>query len=172
MGNFLQNSFVDVVNLSITASYVIIFVLIARLFLKKIPKIFSYSLWSVVLFRLICPFTFSSAFSFLQVVGVNSGKMEYIPSIIGMMAQPQINTGIHGVDSAINASLPAASLVASANPMQIILFVLTVIWVAGIVSFLLYSIIAYLRLKFQVRTAMLVEDNIFASEKISSPFGT
>lgn len=62
MGDFLQNSFVDVVNMSITASYVIIFVLLARLCLKKAPRIFSYSLWTIVLFRLVCPFSFSSAF--------------------------------------------------------------------------------------------------------------
>jgi|GEM_PF-1419447 len=170
MGEFLQNSFVDVVNMSITASYVIIFVLLARLCLKKAPRIFSYSLWAIVLFRLVCPFSFSSAFSFLQMTGANSGTMEYIPSNIAMMAQPQINTGINSVNSAVNASLPAATPFASANPMQIILFVLAVIWAAGIVSFLLYSVIAYVRLKYRVRTAMLVKDNIFVSEKISSPF--
>ncbi len=170
MMEFLQKSFIDVVNMSITASYVIIFVLFARLLLKKAPRIFSYSLWIIVLFRLACPFSFSSAFSFLQMAGADSGKMEYVPSNIAMMAQPQINTGINSVNTAVNASLPAATPLASANPMQIILFVLAVIWAAGIVSFLLYSIIAYLRLKYRVRTAILVEDNIWESERISSPF--
>ncbi|MEA4925463.1 MAG: M56 family metallopeptidase [Syntrophomonadaceae bacterium] len=170
MGNFLQHAFLDVVNMSITASYVILFVLIVRLFLKKAPRIFSYSLWSVVLFRLICPFTFSSAFSFLQVAGGSSGKIEYIPSNLEMMAQPQINTGIQGFDSAVNASLPAASPAASVNPLQIILFILAVIWAAGVILGLLYSVIAYFRLKYRVRTAMLVKDNIWESEMISSPF--
>jgi beta-lactamase regulating signal transducer with metallopeptidase domain len=169
MGGF-QNLFVDVVNMSITASYVIILVLIARLFLKRAPRIFSYCLWIVVLFRLVCPFSFSSAFSFLQMAGANPGKLEYIPSNIEMMAQPQINTGINSVNAAVNSSLPAATPFASANPMQIILSVLTVIWIVGIVSLLLYSVIAYLRLKYRVRTAMLVEDNLWESEEISSPF--
>ena len=76
---FLQELFLSVLNMSINASYVILFVVMARLFLKKTPKIFSYTLWSVVLFRLVCPFSFSSAFSFLKAVTPSSGKMEYIP---------------------------------------------------------------------------------------------
>ena len=66
MGLSLQNLFLDVVNMSITASYMILFVLVVRLLLKKVPKIFSYGLWGVVLFRLICPFSFSAAFSLLH----------------------------------------------------------------------------------------------------------
>ena len=166
----LQDLFLDMVNMSITASYVILFVLIARLFLKKTPKVFSYSLWALVLFRLICPFSFSSAFSFLQAVSLNTGKMEYISSDIGMMAQPQINTGINGMNEVINSSLPAATPYASANPMQIILFIISVIWALGIISLLLYSIISYLMLKRKVRTAMLVKDNVFECEDIASPF--
>ena len=167
---FLQELFVNVVNMSITASYVILFVLVARLFLKKAPKIFSYSLWAVVLFRLICPFSFSSAFSLLQTVGSSSGKMEYIPSDIGIMAQPQVNTEMNVVNSAINTSLPAAIPYNSANPMKIVLSVLSVIWALGIVLLLLYSVISYLMLKHKVQTAILVKDNIFRSENISSPF--
>lgn len=170
MEAFLLDLFVDVVNMSITASYVIMFVLVARLCLKKAPKIFSYSLWSVVLFRLVCPFSFSSALSLLHTASGSSGKVQYIPSNIGLMEQPQINTGIKGVDSAINASLPLATPYASANPMQIILFVLAAIWAAVIVALLLYSVISYLMLKRKVSTAMLAKDNIFESETISSPF--
>lgn len=167
---FLQGLFVDVVNMSITASYVILFVLVARLFLGKAPKIFSYSLWAVVLFRLICPFSFSSAFSLLQTVSSSSGNMEYIPSNIGTMAQPQVNPQMNAVNSTINTSLPAALPYSSANPMQIVLSVLSMIWALGIVLLLLYSVISYLGLKHKVQTAILVKDNIFKSENISSPF--
>ena len=52
-------------NMSITASAVILVILPIRLLLKKIPKIFSYLLWSVVLFRLLCPISVSSPFSLL-----------------------------------------------------------------------------------------------------------
>ena len=76
MNLFLQNLFIDVLNMSLTASYVILFVLACRLLLKKVPKIFSYSLWTVVLFRLICPFSFSSAFSFLKIPSSYSNKKD------------------------------------------------------------------------------------------------
>lgn len=167
---FLQNLLVNIVNMSITASYVIVFVLAARLLLKKAPRIFSYGLWSVVLFRLICPFSFSSVFSLLQIAGKDSGKMQYIPLNIGSMAQPQVNTGMNSVDSVVNASLPAATPYNSVNPIQIILFVLTVIWAIGIAALLIYSILSYFKLKRRVCTALLLQDNVFECENISSPF--
>ncbi|MEG0597372.1 MAG: M56 family metallopeptidase, partial [Oscillospiraceae bacterium] len=61
----LETVFLQVLNMSVTGGMVILFVLIARLLLKKAPKIFSYALWSVVLFRLCCPFSFESAMSLL-----------------------------------------------------------------------------------------------------------
>ena len=86
--------FLQVLNMSLTAGYAVLFVLVARLFLKKAPKIFSYALWSVVLFRLICPFSFESLFSLL-VINANP-----IPENIMYAEVPQINTGINLVDNA------------------------------------------------------------------------
>lgn len=167
---FLQELFLSVLNMSITASYVILFVVMARLFLKKTPKIFSYALWAVVLFRLVCPFSFSAAFSLLKAVIPSSGKMDYIPFDVGMMGQPQIDTGIHGVNSIISNSLPAATPYVSANPMQMIMFILSVVWILGVLMLVSYSVASYLLLKRKVRTAMLVQGNIFECENISTPF--
>ncbi len=64
----LEKIFLQILNMSFTASFVIIFVLIVRLLLKKSPKVLSYALWGVVLFRLICPFSFESVFSLLPAV--------------------------------------------------------------------------------------------------------
>ena len=107
--------FLQVLNMSLTASYVILFVLAARLLLKKAPKIFSYALWGIVLFRLICPFSFESLFSLLLI------NPEPIPSNITYAELPQINTGIDLFDSAVNPILSAqtAAQGASINPMQI-----------------------------------------------------
>lgn len=167
---FLQKLFLSVLNLSITASYVILFVVVARFLLKRTPKIFSYTLWAIVLFRLVSPFTFSSAFSFLKAVTPSSGKMEYIPSDVGMMGQPQIDIGISGVNSIVNHSLPAATPYASVNPMQITIFILSVIWILGVLTVMIYSVASYLLLKQKVRTAVLLQGNIFECENISTPF--
>lgn len=168
MEQFLNDLFLSVLNMSITASYVILFVLLARLFLIKAPKFFSYSLWAVVLFRLVCPFSFSSALSFFGFFKKDS--MEHIPVNIGMMAQPHVNVGIDNINQVINNSLPAANPIVSANPMQIILFISSVLWALGILFLLLYSVVSYLLLKRKVNTAMLLKDNILESENIHSPF--
>lgn len=168
MEQLLINKFLAILNMSITASYVIIFVLFARVFLKKTLKIFAYSLWGVVLFRLISPLSFSFAWSFLSVL--DAAGVGYIPKNTGMMQNPQINVGSETVNNAINQSLPAVEIVASVNPMQILLFVLTIIWIIGVVTMVAYSIISYIRLKNRVSTGMIMNDNIYECENISSPF--
>ncbi|AKL95254.1 peptidase M56, BlaR1 [Clostridium aceticum] len=170
MASFLQELFLSILNMSITASYVILFVIVGRLFLKKAPKIFSYASWAVVLFRLISPFSFSSAFSLLKVGTSSFGKMEYIPSNIGMMAEPQIDLGISGLNTIISNSLPAATPYASINPTQIILLSLSIIWILGVLGLMTYSLISYLILKHKVGMAVLLQDNVFECENISSPF--
>ncbi|AOY77015.1 hypothetical protein [Clostridium formicaceticum] len=73
--------------------------------------------------------------------------MEYIPFDIGMMVEPQIDTGISGVNSIINNFLPAARPYASINPMQMIVFILSVIWIFGVLLLMIYSLTSYLMLK-------------------------
>jgi beta-lactamase regulating signal transducer with metallopeptidase domain len=170
MEHYAQNLFLRVLNMNVTASYVILFVVIARLFLKKAPKIFSYSLWSVVMFRLICTLSFSCAFSFLNPIVTTYGKMEHIPLKVGIMAQPKVDVGIKVVNTVINKSLPSATPIASSNPMEIILFVLSIIWTLGMLALVTYGIVSYMMLKKKVSTAMLIYDNIFECEKIKTPF--
>ncbi|MBN7771779.1 M56 family metallopeptidase [Clostridium aminobutyricum] len=169
MERLLENLFLDVLNMSITASYIIPFVILIRLFLKKVPKIYSYSLWSVVLFRLICPVSFSSNLNIMQFFG-QSENTEYIPSTIGLMAKPQVDTGIKAVDASINASLPAPIPYASANPMQIIQFILTCAWLIGVAVLLLYGIVSFIKLNKKVFTSVRIQDNIYESTAIASPF--
>ncbi|AET67225.1 antirepressor regulating drug resistance protein [Desulfosporosinus orientis DSM 765] len=168
MEQFLQDVFLAVLNMSITAGYAILFVLLARLLLKKTSKIFSYCLWGVVLFRLISPVSFSFALSFFGFMKKDS--MEHIPAGIGMMAQPQVDLGVDYVSQAVTSSLPAATPIASANPMQIILFIASLIWALGVLSLLAYSLVSYGLLKRKVSQSILVRDNIWECHAIQSPF--
>ena len=168
MEQLLENAFIAILNMSITASYVILFVIIARMLLKKAPKIFSYCLWATVWFRLVCPVSFSSTLSFLGLFGAN--RTGYVPVDIGMMPQPQINVGMNNIDQAINRFLPAQAPYASVNPMQILIYLATIIWALGMIVLLVYSVASYLSLRRKVSTAMLVTDNIYESEHIRSPF--
>ena len=96
--------------------------------------------------------------------------MEYIPAGIDMMAQPQVDLGVGYVSQAVTSSLPAANPMASANPMQIILFAAALVWALGLFSLLAYSLISYGLLKRKVRQAILVRDNIWECHAIRSPF--
>lgn len=158
--------FLQILNMSLTASYVILFVLAARLLLKKAPKIFSYTLWGVVLFRLICPFSFEGLFSLLM-VNTNS-----IPSDIAYAEVPQINTGITIVDNAANPLLAAqtASPAASVNQMQIWITLGNWIWLVGIAALLIYSFVSLLRLRSNLVGAVKWHDNIFLADHVASPF--
>ncbi len=174
MGLFYEDAFMTVLNMSVTASYVTLAVLAARFFLRKAPKLFSYALWSIVLFRLICPVSFSSGFSLLGLIGSyqvdNTFSAQYIPRKIGLMAVPQVNTGIDSVNAGINAALPAATPYASINPMQVWISLAGLIWLAGMVVLLGYAILSYQRLVSRISTATWVEDNIYETDLIQTPF--
>lgn len=161
----LDTLFLLVLNMSITASFVILMVLLVRLFLKKAPKIFSYALWAVVLFRLISPFSFESV---LGLVPINK---QPIQENIVYSTESQINTGLNIVDNTINTILPIPNNTSeSINPLQRWVFVGSVIWVIGITAMLIYSIIQFLMLKRNLIGSTPLRDNIYLTDYITSPF--
>jgi len=161
----LDKVFLQIINMSITASYVILFVIVARLLLKKAPKIFSYALWSVALFRLVCPFSFESVLSFISV------NTETIPQNIMYSQIPQINSGVTVIDQAINNSLPAPVVEgASVNPLQIWLVFGETVWLAGIILLLLYSVFTTVKLSRKLKKAKLISDNVFEMHGVKTPF--
>ena len=160
----LDNLFLQILNMSYTASIVILFVLAARLLLKKAPKIFSYALWSVVLFRLVCPFSFESLVSLLP------GNPAPISDKILYAQTPQINTGITGIDNAVNASLPVPATGASVNPIQIWTFIGEILWLSGIAVLLVYSIVSLIRLQKRLKNAVHEKENVYLEEHLATPF--
>jgi beta-lactamase regulating signal transducer with metallopeptidase domain len=169
----MEELFLKILNMSITATYVLLAVLFLRLILKRTPKWISYALWSLVLFRLVCPVSISSAFSVFGRIGKTAstgGGLEHIPENIGMMSVPQVDIGTTSINSVINNALPAAAPTASANPMQIFIFIGACVWLAGIAIMLIYSVVSYLRLKRHMMDATLLTGNIFETDKKTSPF--
>lgn len=169
----MEELFLKILNMSITATYVLVAVLILRLLLKRGPKWISYSLWSLVLFRLVCPVSFSSALSIFGRIGKTTSvksSLEYIPEDIGRMAIPQLEIVPGSINTVINNALPAPAPAASVNPMQILIFIGACIWMTGIAAMLLYSAISYLRLKYRLQDATLRWGNVFETDKITSPF--
>jgi|LGOV01.1.fsa_nt_gb beta-lactamase regulating signal transducer with metallopeptidase domain len=159
-----ETIFIDVLNMSYIGSIVIWVVLLARLLLKKAPKKYTYILWSVVLLRLIFPFSFNSA---LNLLPFNPNP---IPADLSLTPTPQIITGISTVDVPINNALPTPEIVASVNPLQIIISIGVIIWIIGILALLIYGISSYLKLKHHLKSAILEKDNIYISSTILTPF--
>lgn len=169
-----MNLFLVILNMSITASFVALAVIMVRFLLKRAPKIFSYILWAAVAIRLITPVSFTSSFSMLGFVKfqkkTGTGFMEFVPQEIGMQKNPVVDIGIKEISHFINSSLPAATPMASANPMQIIVWIGSIIWITGVIIFLLFSILSYLKILIKVRTATFVKDNIYETDQIDTPF--
>lgn len=157
----MEELFLQILNMSMMASIVIAAVILLRFPLKKAPKFISYSLWSVVLFRLVCPFSFESILSLLP-------SAKPLPQEILTAVIPVINSGIPLLDQAVR--LPAPMVGDSINPMQVLLFIGAILWIVGVAALVIYSIVSYFRLKRKVSTALLVEGNIYECEAISSPF--
>lgn len=170
----MTDLWISMLNMSITASYVAVAVMLARVLLRRAPKIFSYMLWSAVMIRLILPVSFTSSFSILRLAGSagssGTGQLQFVPKNIGMQAEPALNTGTGSAESLWNSLLPPAAPAAGANPVQIILWSGSLIWLTGVIVLLLYSVFSYVRVMRSVRTATLVNGHIFETDQILTPF--
>ncbi|WIV12912.1 M56 family metallopeptidase [Proteiniborus sp. MB09-C3] len=162
----MSELFLSVINMSLTASYVILFVIVIRLLLKKTPKLISYALWGVVAFRLIIPFSFESMFSLLP----RSTNTVPIPRDIIYQQIPHINSGIEVFDSFVSQLLPAPTIGASVNPLQIYIEIGSYIWILGTLMLLIYSLASVLLLKKQLNSAQLIEQNIYEFKNLKTPF--
>lgn len=164
----MEQIFLRVLNMSITAGYCVLVIMILRLLLRKMPKIYSYALWAVVYFRLVCPASIESVLSLVRV------NPQTIPMDIGVRETPRIYSGSAQVDTVINAgiqqTIPQAVIGASVNPMQVVLSVAGAAWILVAVFLILYSIWSVLRLKRQLADAKRVERNIYEAENLQTPF--
>ena len=160
----MEKIFIDILNMSLTASYVIVFVLVARYFLKRVSKIFSYALWAVVGIRLFVPFSFESVWSFIP-KGVNP-----ISQTIGIDSTPEMKIAIPLVSEIVSPILPSAAPTASINPMQIWLLIAEGIWIFGLLLLLFYSGFSIFRLKRQLRFACHEGMNVYLAEGLRTPF--
>ena len=163
----MNELFLKIINMSISASWLILAVLILRLVLKKAPKWVNVLLWGIVAVRLICPLSFESALSLIP-------SSETIPLDIEMAAKPTIDSGVPAINSVVNPVLssfaPPQHVLTSANPLQIWIPILNIIWLIGVGALLLYTAVSFWRLCRKVDTAVRYKGNIFQSENVSSPF--
>lgn len=159
----MTDIFIKVINMSIVGTMAIFIVLITRMLIKNRPKIFSYALWFLVFFRLICPISFSSAYS---LIGSINKDIEYI-NINHMQLDEEIITKINPSSFEY---VPTPTTLSSIELKNIIFQMLTIIWCIGVIVFLVISILSYIRIYKKVQYATLLYDNVYESDKIESPF--
>lgn len=185
MDEFVMHRLFPIVcNMSLTASVVILAVLAVRLLLRRAPKVFSYALWAVVLFRLLCPVSVTSAVSLLGALGAPAQErtavtsvMEYVPADIVRDMAPTVTPlpqdpfpaepGENIINTAPSVTQPDAAPTA---PLSGPVAVLTLTWLTGMALLLLYSVISLLRLRRRLVGAVRLEDNIYLADYIPSPF--
>ena len=162
----MSEIFLKIINMSISASYIVLAVLLLRLLLKKAPKWINVVLWGIVAVRLVCPFSIESVLSLIP-------SSEVVSPDIMMDRTPEINTGIPVLNQVINPVISGSFTPdpgTSANPLQLWIPAFAVIWIIGMITLLIYTVISFAKVKRKIGTAVLLRDNIYQSENVVSPF--
>ena len=159
--------FLKLLNLSISASWLVLAVLVLRLISKRSPKWMNVLLWGIVALRLVLPFSIESALSLIPSAETVS------PAAVQFAPAPTITSGVSVIDNAVNPSLSehfAAVPTASVNPLYVWTEIAGWVWLIGLGAMLLYALVSYLRLRRRVSVSLPVQDHIYLCDAISSPF--
>ena len=162
----MDDVFLKLVNLSISASWLILAVLVLRVVLKKAPKWVMPLLWGVVALRLVCLFSIESALSLIP-------SAETIPSEIVTETREPVLYEQATLDIVTNPTLPSAAEVpvgVSRQQAQVDFNIYSVLWLAGMAALLVHALVSAGKLKKKLATAILLRDNIYESEFVDSPF--
>jgi len=176
----MEALFLKLLNLSITAGWIVLAVLVLRLIFRKAPRWIFCLLWGIVALRLVCPLSLESSLSLIP-------SRETVPEDVLYTETPQIDSGVQVIDQVVNpvlSDLPAtlspitdkqtASSLPIVNPLekqvQPYTTVLAYLWFVGMIAMLTYTAVSYFLLKRRVSTATPLDENIKQSEQVASPF--
>ena len=162
----MSDLFISLFNMSITASWLVLAVVLLRFILKKAPKWINTVLWAFVGFRLICPFSFESIFSLIP-------STQTIPQNITNGPSFDVNTGINIVDTQVNDYLGShyfEGVTVPVNTGFTAVNIITVLWLLGIIAMMVYTGISFIRLNQKVREGVVQKDNIWLCDRIDTPF--
>ena len=163
----MSGIFLKLLNLSISASWLVLVVLALRLVLKRAPKWVNVLLWGMVALRLMLPFSIESALSLIPSAETLS------PEVVRFDPAPTITSGVTIIDNAVNPSLSesfAAAPLASVNPLYVWTYLAGWVWLIGLAAMLLYALVSYLRLRRRVSASIPLRENIYVCDEVPSPF--
>ena len=176
----LDTIYMQVLDMSKTASIVIPLILLARLLLKKAPKVFSYALWAVVLFRLLCPFSFEAPVSVVPEMSSVSEGYTLSEEPISLFGAGE--AAYQAVGDALNGGLGIQHIrTTEKDETGMTRYVTTdwwsvwilfgqYVWVAGVAVMLIYSAASYRKIRKKLLVVVPLRDNIFIADDIKSPF--
>ena len=163
--------FLNLLNMSITASWLILAVLGIRLLFRRIPKWITCLLWGVVAIRLIFPFSIESVFSLQpSAEPIRTSTMvegELIPYV------PFVDSNIGVVENTVNPLLAEAFAyqeTESVAPLQVFIGIAGSVWLSGMVVLLIFALVSMIKLRLRVREAVRYKENIYICDAVKSPF--
>lgn len=162
----MESVFLHLLNMSVTAGWLVLAVVVLRLVFRRAPKWIHCLLWVLVAVRLLCPVSIESALSLIP-------STETVPVDTFLYDTPAIHSGVPVVDAVVNPVISnsfAPRPGDSVNPMQVVSILAAYVWVLGMVAMVLYALISTLRLRRRVREAAYVRENIWQCDRIATPF--
>ncbi|MCI7019130.1 MAG: SH3 domain-containing protein [Clostridiales bacterium] len=167
----MGNLFSVVLNMSMTGSIVILLVMLARLILKRAPKIFSYALWAVVLFRLLCPVALTAPVSVLNALEPKVQEASESTSVIYFIpAEVNQNPDFTFVPAENQSGTEPVQVEEPEHTRLDLMTVASYVWLAGTGIMIAYSVIQYVRLRLKLIGAMAYRGNVYRADYIDTPF--
>ena len=169
----LENLFSNVLDMSITASYVAIAVIVIRFIIKKAPKSFSFAIWIPVLFRLVCPISFISNLSVFNFINRDSFR-----KIEGVSQSITVNNTISNIRSGqVSDNIAGNTVTNIANNTTLsqgignnFMYLVSILWMIGIQILIVYFIVSYIKTYSRIKTATLYNENVYESDQIDTAF--
>ena len=162
----MEDLFIHVMNISITASFLVLAIIFYRLFAKKTPKWVSVLLWGLVGLRLLLPFSIESDMSLVP-------SKSTVPVTITHDRYPALDTGFSALDEIVNPTLSGAMEARpeySANPVQVWITVLSLIWLSVLLCMLLYMAASFIYLRMKTIVRVEREENVYLCDCVKTPF--
>ena len=147
-------------NMSITAGWIILVLLALRLIFRRAPKRLLCDLWGLAALRLLIPVSFQSKFSFVpstQTVAIN-----------GILEPYSINLGFDSINDAVDAILENTD--EFSYDIYYWIDRLSFTWLIGMCVLLLLALVSYIQIRRSVRESVPVRDRIYLCDGLSSPF--
>ncbi len=152
------------------AGGIVVAILLLRVLLKRAPKIYSYLLWAIVLYRLLSPFTFVSPLSFLGIFGETDGaqvQIAEVQSAVQGVTLAEERQGGQPDETAVHTERREREVRLS---RRTVLRIASYVWAAGAAAMFLYGAVSLFLLSRRLKGSVRRRDNIYLSDYVPTPF--